>query len=174
MIAFEGSYHGQTALSLALSSTNKFKENFTPLAPEVRFVPYAYCYRCAFGLEYPECRLRCVEYVRRVLENPYSGVTKPASIIVEPVQGEGGIIIPPNDFLPELRKVCDENKVLFIVDEIQAGFGRTGKMFACEHSNTTPDIMTLAKSIGGIGFPLSAIVYDKSRYVGARGSCRDI
>jgi len=161
VIAFEGGYHGQTAMSLALSSTKKFKENFVPLAPEVHFVPYAYCYRCVFGDEYPECHLQCVEYVRHILEDPYSGVTQPAALIVEPVQGEGGVIVPPNELLSELKKVCDENEVLLIVDEIQTGFGRTGKMFACEHSNTTPDIIAIAKALGGIGLPLSAIIYDK-------------
>ena len=161
ILAFEGGYHGQTAMALAVTSAKKFKKDFVPLTPEVHFLPYAYCYRCAFGLKYPSCGLQCVEYVKHVLDDPYSGVTEPAAIIVEPVQGEGGVITPPNEFLSKLRKVCHEYSVLLIVDEVQAGFGRTGKMFACEHSNIAPDIITLAKAIGGIGLPLSAILYDK-------------
>ena len=161
VIAFEGSYAGQTGVSLALSSTKKFKEGYVPLAPEIHFVPYGYCYRCAFELRYPDCNLQCIKYVRHVLEDPYSGIVKPAAIIVEPIQGEGGIVVPPKGWLTELKRVCEENKVLLIVDEIQAGLGRTGKMFACEHWNTTPDIMTLAKALGGIGLPLSACVYNK-------------
>jgi len=161
VIAFEGSYAGQTEMSLALSSTKKFKERYVPLAPETHFVPYAYCYRCAFGLRHPECDLQCVKYVGHVLEDPYSGIVKPAAIIAEPVQGEGGIVVPPEGWLSELKRVCEENEVLLIVDEIQAGLGRTGKMFACEHWNTTPDIMTIAKALGGIGLPLSACIYNK-------------
>jgi len=161
IIAFEGSYSGQTGVSLSLSSTKKFKENYVPLAPEIHFVPYAYCYRCAFGLTHPNCSLQCIKYVKRILEDPYSGIVKPAAIIAEPIQGEGGIIIPPEGWLSELRSVCEENEVLLIVDEIQAGLGRTGKMFACEHWQTTPDIMALAKAIGGIGLPLAACIYNK-------------
>jgi diaminobutyrate-2-oxoglutarate transaminase len=161
VIAFEGGYSGQTGVSLALSSTKKFKEKYVPLAPEIHFVPYGYCYRCAFGLKYPKCNLQCIKYVRRILEDPYSGIVKPAAIIVEPIQGEGGIIVPPEGWLSELKGVCEENEVLLIVDEIQTGFGRTGKMFACEHWGTTPDIMTMAKAIGGIGLPLAACIYNK-------------
>lgn len=161
VIAFEGSYAGQTGVSLALSSTKKFKESYVPLAPEIHFVPYAYCYRCAFELRHPDCDLQCVRYVRRVLEDPWSGVVKPSAVIVEPIQGEGGIVVPPDGWLSALKRVCEENEVLLIVDEIQAGLGRTGKMFACEHWNMTPDIMTMAKALGGIGLPLAACIYNK-------------
>ncbi|MFQ5821812.1 MAG: aspartate aminotransferase family protein [Candidatus Heimdallarchaeota archaeon] len=161
IISFEGSYHGQTAMALSLTSSTRYKENFVPLAPEVHFVPYAYCYRCFAGLEYPACGLQCAKYIRHIIEDPYSGVVKPAAILVEPIQGEGGIIVPPNDWLPELRKICTDHSIPLIIDEIQAGFGRTGKMFACEHSGTSPDIMTMAKAIGGIGYPLAAIAYHK-------------
>jgi diaminobutyrate-2-oxoglutarate transaminase len=161
VIAFEGGYSGQTGVSLSLSSGKKFKEKYVPLAPEIHFAPYGYCYRCAFGLKHPKCNLQCIKYVRRILEDPYSGIVKPAAIIAEPIQGEGGIIVPPEGWLSELKGVCEENEVLLIVDEIQTGFGRTGKMFACEHWGTTPDIMTMAKAIGGIGLPLAACIYNK-------------
>ena len=144
LIAFEGSYHGMTGVALSLTADKKFKERYLPLVPEVHFVPYAYCYRCAFGLEYPECGLKCAAYLEYILENPNSGVVDPAAVIVEPVQGEGGSIVPPRDFI-------------LITDEIQAGLGRTGRMWSCEHSGATPDTMTISKGIGG-GIPLSAIM----------------
>jgi diaminobutyrate-2-oxoglutarate transaminase len=161
LLAFEGSYHGMTSGALALSSGKKFKENFMPLVPEVHFVPYAYCYRCPFGQKdrSPEdCCMECTEYVRHILDDPHSGLVTPAAMIVEAVQGEGGSIIPPDGYVSELRRIADEYAIPLIVDEIQAGLGRTGKMFACEHSKTTPDIMTLSKGLGGIGFPLSACI----------------
>jgi len=161
IIAFEGSYHGQTSASLAISSTKKFKDPFLPLISEVHFLPYAYCYRCVFDLKYPKCNLQCAKYIEHILEDPYSGLSKPAAIIVEPVQGEGGIIVPPNDFLVKLRDITRKYDILLIVDEIQTGFGRTGKIFASEYSGISPDIMTVAKAIGGIGLPLSAVIYNK-------------
>jgi len=170
ILAFEGSYHGQTTTSLALSSGKKLKEPYTPLGPEIHFAPYAYCYRCPFKLEYPECGLRCAEYVEHILEDPNSGVTTPAAIIVEPIQGEGGIIVPPDEFLKKIREITKKYEIPLIIDEIQSGMGRTGKWFACEHSNVSPDIMTVAKSVGGIGLPLAGIVYNKSLDVWVPGS----
>jgi diaminobutyrate-2-oxoglutarate transaminase len=158
-IAFHGSYHGQTTFTQALSSARYNKKDMIPTVPEVHFLPYPYCYRCVFGQKHPECGLMCLNYLENVLKEQYSGVVKPAAIIVEPVQGEGGIIVPPDNWLSELKKICIENEVLLIIDEIQSGFCRTGKMFASEHSGVTPDIMTMAKAIGGIGYPLSACGY---------------
>lgn len=160
IMAFEGSYHGQSAMALALSSKTD-KKSYYPLVPEINFLPYAYCYRCVFKLEYPKCGLRCADYVKHVVEDKYSGVIKPAAIIVEPIQGEGGIIVPPDDWLPAIKKICEKNNIVLIADEIQAGMGRTGKMWSCEHSGVTPDVMTMAKAIGGIGFPLAAIAFNE-------------
>lgn len=159
LIAFSGSYHGQTSGALALSSGRGFKEEYLPLLPDVHFAPYPYCYRCSFKQNRESCGLLCLNYLAELLRDPYSGVVKPAAIIVEPIQGEGGVIVPPDDFLPELRRLADEEEIPLIVDEIQTGFGRTGRMFACEHGQVTPDIMTLAKSLGGIGYPLAAVLY---------------
>ncbi|MHA1583536.1 MAG: aspartate aminotransferase family protein [Candidatus Baldrarchaeia archaeon] len=170
ILAFEGSYHGQTTTALALSSGKKLKEPCTPLGPEIHFAPYAYCYRCPFKLEYPECGIRCAEYVEHILEDPNSGVTTPAAIIVEPIQGEGGIIVPPDEFLKKIREITKKYEIPLIIDEIQSGMGRTGKWFACEHANVTPDIMTVAKSVGGIGLPLAGILYNKSLDVWVPGS----
>ncbi len=161
VLAFEGGYHGMTSGALSFGSGKKFKESFVPLLSEVHFAPYAYCYRCPFGKKdgTPEdCCMQCAEYVRHILEDPHSGVVDPAAMLVEAIQGEGGTIVPPDDFIRELRRICDDFGVPLIDDEIQAGLCRTGKMFACEHSGITPDIMTLSKGLGGIGFPLSACV----------------
>jgi diaminobutyrate-2-oxoglutarate transaminase len=159
MIAFEGAYHGMSSGALSLSSGLSFKEDFLPLLPEVHFVPYAYCYRCAFGQNSDSCDLECVKYVEHLLEDPHSGVGKPAAIIVEAIQGEGGTIVPPEQFLTGIRDACDKFNILMIVDEIQAGLCRTGKMFAFEHSRIMPDIITLSKGLGGLGFPISCIAY---------------
>lgn len=159
MMAFEGAYHGMSAGALSLSSGLTFKEDFLPLLPEVHFVPYAYCYRCAFGKNSKTCDLECVKYVEHVVEDPHSGVGKPAAIIVEAIQGEGGSIVPPVKFITGIRAICDKYKILMIADEIQAGLCRTGKMFAFEHSGVVPDIITLSKGLGGLGFPLSCIAY---------------
>lgn len=157
MIAFEGSYHGMTAGALSLSSGLSFKEDFLPLIPEVHFIPYAYCYRCAFGKKPESCDTECAGYLDHILDNPHSGVGKPAAIIIEAIQGEGGSIVPPDKYLPMLRKICDKHGVLMIDDEIQAGICRTGAMFACDHTNTIPDIITMSKPLGGIGLPISAV-----------------
>ncbi|MBS1253808.1 MAG: Diaminobutyrate--2-oxoglutarate aminotransferase [Anaerolineales bacterium] len=159
IIAFEGSYHGMTAGALSLSSGVSFKEDFLPLLPEVHFVPYPYHYRCPFGEEVEDCDAACARYLEHVLDDPHSGVGKPAAVIVEPIQGEGGSIAPGPKFLTMVREICDKHDVLLIADEIQAGFCRTGKMFSCEHSGVVPDIMTLSKALGGIGLPISGIAY---------------
>jgi diaminobutyrate-2-oxoglutarate transaminase len=159
MIAFQGSYHGMTAGALSLSSGLSFKEDFLPLIPEVHFVPYAYCYRCVFGRKPENCEMECAGYLDHILTDPHSGVGKPAAIIIEAIQGEGGSVVPPEGYLPMLRKICDKHAVLMIDDEIQAGLCRTGAMFACDHTGTVPDIMTTSKALGGIGLPISAIAF---------------
>jgi 4-aminobutyrate aminotransferase len=164
MVAFQGAYHGQGAGSLALTSSSFWKRGVSPLMPEVYRVPYAYCYRCAFGKTYPECDLQCVRYIELHFKDPHMGLSEPAGLIVESMQGEGGYIVPPKEFLPELRRICTENKVPLIVDEIQTGFGRTGRMFACEHTNVTPDILVISKAIAG-GFPGFAAILSKKEYL---------
>ena len=161
LVSFEGAYHGMSAGALSLSRGLSFKEPFIPLVPEVHFVPYAYCYRCPFGRESDRCGLDCVKYLEHVIEDPHSGVGTPAAVIVEAVQGEGGSIPPPPGFLQGIRSLCDRFDILMIVDEIQAGLCRTGKMFAFQHSGIIPDIVTLSKGLGGLGFPISCIAYKK-------------
>ena len=162
ILAFHGAYHGMTSGALSVTSKRSFRTGNLPLLPDIHFTPYAYCYRCAFGKEYPECDMQCTRYIEYLFKDPESGLTDPAAIIVEPIQGEGGFITPPDGYLKELRRICDENKILLIVDEIQSGFGRTGKMFACEYEGITPDVMPIAKAVGGIGIPLAGCVIKKN------------
>ena len=159
MIAFEGAYHGMTSGALSLSSGTPFKGDFLPLLPEVHFVPYAYCYRCPFNREPRTCALECGKFLEHLVEDPHSGVGEPSAILVEAIQGEGGSIVPDERFIPKIREICDAYGILMIIDEIQSGFCRTGKMFAAEHTGTVPDIMTMSKALGGGGFPISAIAY---------------
>jgi 4-aminobutyrate aminotransferase / (S)-3-amino-2-methylpropionate transaminase / 5-aminovalerate transaminase len=156
IICFENGFHGRTLLGMSLTSKVKpYKFNFGPFAPEIYRVPYAYCYRCSFGLKYPDCQTKCADY----LEDYFIGNVAPestAAIIAEPIQGEGGFITPPPEYFPKLKKICDKYGILLIVDEIQTGAGRTGKYLAIEHWGVEPDIITMAKSFAG-GMPLSAI-----------------
>jgi 4-aminobutyrate aminotransferase/(S)-3-amino-2-methylpropionate transaminase len=155
IVAFEYAFHGRTRLGMSLTgSVHPYKYGFGPLDPAIHRTPYAYCYRCSFGLEYPSCNMRCVEYIRDTFAIHLSP-EEVAAVLVEPIQGEGGFIVPPKEFMQGLRKICDENDILLIADEIQSGMGRTGKMFAVEHYNVIPDMITMAKSLGG-GLPIAA------------------
>jgi diaminobutyrate-2-oxoglutarate transaminase len=159
LVAFQGSYHGQHGPGLALSANKNLKKDYLPLMPEVHFVPYPYCYRCPFKAAPHNCGMLCLEYLADALKDPYSGIPDPAAVIVEPIQGGGGVIVPPRGFLEGVKEIAEQHGFLLIVDEIQTGFGRTGRMFACEHWSITPDVMPLAKALGGIGFPLSANLF---------------
>lgn len=159
IIAFEGSYHGMTSGALALTSGKFWKKNYIPLIPEVHFVPFAYSYRCPFNTKTDEeCAMASANYYEHVLEDPHSGVVDPAMTIIEPIQGEGGSIVPHYSFAKRIAEISNAYEIPIVFDEIQAGFCRTGKFFSSEHSEATPDIMTLSKALGG-GFPLSAIAY---------------
>jgi 4-aminobutyrate aminotransferase/(S)-3-amino-2-methylpropionate transaminase len=155
-ITFEDAFHGRTLLALSLTSKMKpYKFGFSPYAPEVYRMPYAYCYRCAFGLEYPSCEIECAYFLKEFFQTHISA-EQVAALIVEPVLGEGGFVAPPKEYFKVLHKICLENGIVFIADEIQTGFGRTAKMFAMEHYDVAPDITTIAKSLAG-GLPLSAV-----------------
>ncbi|MFI5449792.1 MAG: aspartate aminotransferase family protein [Candidatus Bathyarchaeia archaeon] len=162
IIAFEGGYHGMTTGALAVTSNRSYKENYLPLMPEVYRAPYAYCYRCAFGKGYPECGLECAQFVDHMLTDPESGASSPAAVLIEAIQGEAGVIVPPDGYISKIRKICDENNIVMIVDEIQTGFGRTGRMFCSEHWGVTPDIMTIAKAMGGAGLPAAGLIFRRS------------
>jgi 4-aminobutyrate aminotransferase/(S)-3-amino-2-methylpropionate transaminase len=150
VIGFEGAFHGRTLLSLTLTSkTHPYKAGLGPFAPEVYRVPFPDEYRGITAAD-------ALEAIERAFATQVAAETV-AAIVVEPVQGEGGFIVAPQEFLQGLRAICDREGILLVVDEVQTGFGRTGKMFAIEHYGVEPDLMTLAKSIAG-GLPLSAVV----------------
>jgi diaminobutyrate-2-oxoglutarate transaminase len=159
IIAFEGAYHGMTGAALALTADSSHRDGLGPLTPGIQFIPYPYEYRNPFGCPDDQVQLQAAENLERVLSDSHSGYSKPAAVILESVQGEGGTIIPSPAFLQRVREICDQHDVLMICDEIQAGIGRTGKMFAFEHAGIVPDIVTMSKALGGIGFPISAIAY---------------
>lgn len=157
IICFEGAFHGRTAMTMSLTSKVKnYKFGFWPFMPEVYRAPYAYCYRCSYGLKYPACNVYCADFLEDRFFDLYVAAESVAAIIVEPVQGEGGFIIPPKEYLGKLHKICKDHGIVLIIDEVQTGFGRTGKMFACEHSGIEPDILVTAKSLAA-GLPLAGV-----------------
>jgi 4-aminobutyrate aminotransferase/(S)-3-amino-2-methylpropionate transaminase len=156
IIAFEDAFHGRTMMALSLTSkTHPYKAGFQPFPGEVYRIPFAYCYRCSYSLTYPSCDLYCARH----LEDTFKRVVAAegvAAVIAEPVLGEGGFVAPPLDYFRTLVEICHKHGVLFIADEVQSGFGRTGALFASERYGIEPDILVTAKSIGG-GLPLGAI-----------------
>jgi 4-aminobutyrate aminotransferase len=157
-LAFFGSFHGRTmgALSLTASKTVQ-KKYYNPFVPGITHIPYAYCYRCAYNLTYPRCELFCVRWVEDTLFRTTMPPEEVAAIFVEPIQGEGGYIVPPPDFHKELNKIAKKYGILYVADEVQSGMGRTGKMFAMQHFGVEADIMALAKGIAS-GLPLGAMI----------------
>ncbi|MBU0465879.1 MAG: 4-aminobutyrate--2-oxoglutarate transaminase [Proteobacteria bacterium] len=157
IIAFEGGFHGRTLMGMSLTSKAKpYKLGFGPFAPETYRIPYAYCYRCPFGREYPSCDIKCADHLEEFLISHTAPETT-AAIIAEPIAGEGGYMVPPPEYFPELKAICEKHGILFIADEIQTGMGRTGTLFAMEHWGVEADITTTAKSLAA-GMPLSAVV----------------
>ena len=156
IIAFENAFHGRTYMAMTLTSKVKpYKFGFGPFCPEVYRVPFAYCYRCPFGREYPSCELYCAEF----LEDFFIGnvaAESVAAVIAEPIQGEGGFIVPPPGYFKKIKAICERHGILFIMDEIQTGMGRTGKLFASEHYDVVPDIILTGKSLAA-GLPLAGI-----------------
>jgi diaminobutyrate-2-oxoglutarate transaminase len=161
MLAFHGAYHGMSHGALSLMGNLGPKRAYNGQFSNVQFLPYAHDYRCPFGLGGEAGERAGLNYIRNVLEDPESGVLPPAGVILEPVQGEGGVIPAPAAWLEGIRALCSAAKVPLIVDEIQTGLGRTGRHFAFEHANITPDVVVLSKAIGG-GLPLSVVVYHES------------
>jgi 4-aminobutyrate aminotransferase/(S)-3-amino-2-methylpropionate transaminase len=157
IITFQDAFHGRTLMALALTSkTSTYKAGFGPFPAEVYRLPYAYCYRCPMELEHPACDIACADLLRQAFENQVSSGDV-AALIVEPVQGEGGFIVPPAEYLPKLERICREHGILFIVDEVQTGIGRTGTMFAFQQLGLKPDLVVLSKSLAA-GLPLSAVL----------------
>ncbi|HTY81374.1 MAG TPA: aspartate aminotransferase family protein [Dehalococcoidales bacterium] len=148
IVAFHGAYHGVWCGSGALTTGDGYR-GYGPMMPYVIHVPYAYCYRCCFGLKYPSCDLQCAKYVDYVLNTPYTAADDVAAMIIEPQQGEGGYVIPPPGYLESLKAACEKKGILFIADEVQAGAGRSGRMWSIEHTDVVPDMLTWGKGMGG-------------------------
>ena len=158
IIAFLGAFHGRTLGALALTARKAVqRRGFGPLMPGVVHTPYPYCYRCPFGKEPEGCAVECVAHIENTLLKTISPAEETAAIVIEPVQGEGGYIVPPKKFFDELARVAKQNGLLLIFDEVQSGMGRTGKMWAAEHFDAVPDILAVAKGIAS-GLPLGATV----------------
>ncbi|QZY54754.1 aspartate aminotransferase family protein [Crassaminicella profunda] len=157
IISFIGSYHGSTygAISLSAISLN-MRRKIGPLLPEIYHMPYPNCYRCAFAKKKESCSMECFKYMKMAFEN-YIPSEEVAAIIMEPIAGDLGFVLPPQKYMTELHNLCKTKGILFIVDEVQQGFGRTGKWFSIEHFGINPDIIIMGKSIAS-GLPLSAIV----------------
>jgi len=156
LIALECSFHGRTLGTLSVTGqSGRRRYDMGPYLSGVSFAPAPYCYRCPFEKEYPECDLLCARRVEDIIN--YHTSNNVAAFIAEPVLGEGGILVPPKEYFEVVKEVLDARDILLIVDEVQSGFGRTGKMFAIEHYGVEPDIMALGKGIAG-GFPLSACI----------------
>jgi len=157
IIAFHGGFHGKTYGALSFTSRNFYRQPFMSFVSGSTHVPYPYCYRCPFGRSLSDCKFECIKYLEYVLDEPCSAIGEIAAILLEPIQGHEGVIVPPNNFLSEIRRICDERNILMIIDEIITGFGRTGKWFAVDHSNVVPDLIACGKGIAS-GFPISAVI----------------
>ena len=160
VIAFHGAYHGMGHGPMSLTGNLGAKSKVPALMPDVHFMPYPYSYRCPFGLGGEAGTKACCEYFERMLKDPESGITKPAAVILEPIQGEGGVIPAPVEFLQTVRRVTKELGIPMIVDEIQCGVGRSGKFFAFEYADIVPDVILVSKAIGGTQ-PMSVVIYNK-------------
>ena len=161
MIAFIGAFHGRSMGSLSLTCSKVTQRRyFAPLLPEVTHVPYAYCYRCVFNLTYPKCDYACVKFIDEVILKKVAPAEEVAALFVEPIQGEGGYIVPPPEYHKKLKEMCEKHGILFVADEVQSGMGRTGKMFAIEHWGVVPDIIAVAKALAS-GLPLGACIASK-------------
>ena len=156
IICFEDAFHGRTMLTMSLTSkTHPYKAGFEPFATDIYRIPYAYCYRCSYSLQYPSCNVFCAHHLEDTFKRMVASESV-AAVVVEPVLGEGGFVAPPREFFAVLQDTCKRHGILFIADEVQSGFGRTGTMFASERYGIVPDILVSAKSIAA-GLPLAAV-----------------
>lgn len=160
VISFSGGYHGMGQGPMALTGNLKAKNHVANIMPGVQFMPYPYSYRCPMGIGGEAGTKACINYFERLLKDPESGVTKPAAVILEAIQGEGGVVPAPAEFLQAVRRITKELGIPLICDEIQCGMGRTGRIFGFEHAGIVPDVILISKAVGG-SQPMSVIVYDQ-------------
>ncbi|MGQ9585925.1 MAG: aminotransferase class III-fold pyridoxal phosphate-dependent enzyme [Anaerolineae bacterium] len=153
------SYHGATAGALSASGDPR-RWAAEPGIPGIVRALDVYCYRCSFGLEYPSCGLRCAEHIAELIR--FEGASRVAAVLVEPIVGSNGILVPPEGYMQRLRQICTDNNVLLICDEVMTGFGRTGKWFACQHWDVQPDMMVLAKGLTGAMIPLGGVMVSEA------------
>ncbi|OGD44317.1 4-aminobutyrate aminotransferase [Candidatus Bathyarchaeota archaeon RBG_16_57_9] len=157
MLAYIGSFHGRTMGAVSLTASKPYqRRRFSPLVPGVEHIFYPYCYRCPFHLECPSCGHYCVDYIDEYLFQKYVPAEEVSMLLAEPIQGEGGYVVPPDGYFKKLKKLLDENGILLAMDEVQSGIGRTGKWFAIEHWGVVPDIVCMAKGIAA-GMPLGVM-----------------
>jgi diaminobutyrate-2-oxoglutarate transaminase len=160
VLSFHGAYHGMTHATLSVTGETGPKAAISGLCAEVQFLPYPSDYRCAFGLGGSAGALMSAKYIEALLDDPNSGILLPAAMILEVVQGEGGINPAPDEWLQKIRDITESRGIPLILDEVQTGLGRTGRLYAFEHAGITPDVLVLSKAIGG-GLPLSVVVYKR-------------
>src|SRR5919112_1818099 len=158
IIAFRGAFHGRTTGAVSLTSSKARQHaGFGPLLPDVHHIQYGYRYRCQWCADKPECTRGCLDALEQDLFVRHLDPRDVAAIFVEPIQGEGGYVVPPPGWLRDLRALCDKYGILLVADEVQSGVGRTGRMWACDHEGVEPDILLTAKGLGS-GMPIGAIV----------------
>ncbi|MDO8282111.1 MAG: adenosylmethionine--8-amino-7-oxononanoate transaminase [Thermodesulfovibrionia bacterium] len=171
-LSLKNSYHGDTVGAVSVGGIDIFHKIFAPLLFKSFKAPSPYCYRCELKKEYPSCGLQCLKEMEKVLSKNHKKI---AGLIIEPlVQGAGGMIVSPPGYLKGVRRLCTKYKVLLIADEVATGFGRTGKMFACEHESVNPDILCVAKGITGGYLPLAATLTTKKIYEAFLGEYKDL
>jgi len=157
-IGYIPAFHGRTMGSLSFTTTSTAARRFfAPMMPGVVHVPYPYCYRCLFKQEHPDCGLYCLDYIEDVVLKRIASPDEVAGILLEPILGAGGYVVPPDEYWPRLKSLCESTGILFIDDEVQSGFARTGKMWACEHWNVEPELMCISKAMAG-GLPIGACI----------------
>lgn len=157
-IGFIGAFHGRTVGSLSFTASKTVQRRyFFPLMPGVTHVPYPYCYRCPFKMSYPDCNYWCVDYIDEMVLQKYVPPEEVAAVLFEPIQGEGGYVVPPPGYFQRLKKLTDKYGLILVDDEVQAGMGRTGRWFAVEHWKIEPDVICMAKALAS-GLPLGATI----------------
>jgi diaminobutyrate-2-oxoglutarate transaminase len=161
VVSFQGGFHGSTQSTIAMTGLREPKQALGPLLPGVHFFPYSYCFRCPLALKPDTCTTNCVQYLERVLDDANGGVPVPAAVIMEVVQGEGGVIPATRAFAREVRRITRERGIPLIIDEIQSGCGRTGRWYGFEHYDIEPDVIVTAKALGGLGMPIALILYNR-------------
>jgi len=170
IISYRSAFHGRTMGAMTLTASKPVQvRGFSPLVPGVEHVPYPYCYRCPLKQEYPGCGFACIDYIQEEYFDKFVPPDEVAAFFIEAIQGEGGYVVPPDDYFRELFKRFKKYGMLFVVDEVQSGMGRTGKWFSIEHFKVTPDMITVAKALGS-GLPIGACVADQELMTWQPGS----